>query len=150
MKFLDSDGLNILWARIKDVFQVKLVSGTNIKTVNGSSLLGSGNISIETSGTVSGDYLPIGGGTMSGTLTIGTGFLDVQGDQKIVMNESSDITPKICINDELDIAFSDDTVMQLTANGISIPSGSASNVYTTNGYTMTIEAIDDATINALS
>lgn len=46
--------------------QSTLVSGTNIKTINGNSLLGSGNISIEGGG--SGAYLPLSGGTMTGSI----------------------------------------------------------------------------------
>lgn len=45
-KYLDYDGLLYLWGKLKDYFQVKLVSGTNIKTINSESLLGSGNITI--------------------------------------------------------------------------------------------------------
>lgn len=46
-KYLDTGGLTTLWGKIKAAFQEKLVSGTNIKTVNNESLLGSGNISAE-------------------------------------------------------------------------------------------------------
>ena len=46
-KFLDSTGLGHLISKIKSWGQEKLVSGTNIKTINNSSILGSGNISIE-------------------------------------------------------------------------------------------------------
>lgn len=46
-KYLDDTGLTYLWGKLKDKFQVKLVSGTNIKTVNSTSLLGNGDISIE-------------------------------------------------------------------------------------------------------
>lgn len=46
--------------------QATLVSGTNIKTINNQSILGSGNISI--SGGASGDYLPLDGGEISGTV----------------------------------------------------------------------------------
>lgn len=45
-EYLDKAGLTYLWGKLKAYFQVKLVSGTNIKTVNNNSLLGSGNISI--------------------------------------------------------------------------------------------------------
>lgn len=45
-KYLDSNGLSHLWSKLKAYFQQKLVSGTNIKTINNQSLLGSGNISI--------------------------------------------------------------------------------------------------------
>ena len=47
MKYLDYTGLQYFWSKLKALFQTKqdaLVSGTNIKTVNGNSILGSGNI----------------------------------------------------------------------------------------------------------
>lgn len=47
-----------------------LVSGTNIKTINGESILGEGNITIQ--GGTSGNYLPLSGGTLTGHLTLGT------------------------------------------------------------------------------
>lgn len=47
--------------------QDTLVSGTNIKTINGESILGNGNIVIEQGG---GDYLPLAGGTLTGNLVI--------------------------------------------------------------------------------
>lgn len=45
-QYLDKTGLTYFWGKLKDYFQAKLVSGTNIKTVNNQSLLGSGNIAI--------------------------------------------------------------------------------------------------------
>lgn len=45
-KYLDSSGLAYFWGKLKAKFQDKLVSGTNIKTVNNMSLLGNGNIDI--------------------------------------------------------------------------------------------------------
>ena len=45
-KYLDQNGLSYFWGKLKAYFQSKLVSGTNIKTVNGESLLGNGNISV--------------------------------------------------------------------------------------------------------
>jgi hypothetical protein len=56
-KYLDSTGLAYLWGKIKEKFQVKLVSGTNIKTINNQSLLGSGNISISGGGVTPYDYI---------------------------------------------------------------------------------------------
>lgn len=44
--------------------QPALISGTNIKTVNGESVLGSGDIEIDTS-----DKLSLSGGTMTGAIT---------------------------------------------------------------------------------
>ncbi len=49
-KYLDYPGLSYLWSKLKEIFQVKLVSGTNIKTINNNSLLGSGNINISGGG----------------------------------------------------------------------------------------------------
>ena len=50
-QYLDKSGLSYLWSKLKGYFQQKLVSGTNIKTINNQSLLGSGNISISGGGT---------------------------------------------------------------------------------------------------
>lgn len=50
MKYLSASGVTHLWSKIDALVQTKqnkLVSGTNIKTVNGESILGSGNISID-------------------------------------------------------------------------------------------------------
>lgn len=55
MKFLDAAGVTTLVTKLKTKFALKtelsskqdsLISGTNIKTVNNNSLLGSGNVSI--------------------------------------------------------------------------------------------------------
>lgn len=49
MGYLDNAGLEHLWAKIKERLTAKqdaLVSGTNIKTVNGNSLLGSGDLTV--------------------------------------------------------------------------------------------------------
>ena len=54
-----------------------LVSGQNIKTINGNSLLGSGNIVIE-SGGGGDDYLPLAGGTMTGIIDMTTGNLSYE------------------------------------------------------------------------
>lgn len=45
-KFLDETGLRTLWSKITSKFQPYLVSGVNIKTIGGTSLLGGGNILI--------------------------------------------------------------------------------------------------------
>lgn len=50
MKFLDAAGITTLVNKLKTKFQETLVSGTNIKTVNGNSLLGSGDITISGGG----------------------------------------------------------------------------------------------------
>ena len=53
--------------------QDKLVSGTNIKTVNSNSLLGTGNVSVGTVTSVATSF-PITGGTITGSGTIGLNY----------------------------------------------------------------------------
>lgn len=62
-KYLDDSGLSYLWGKLKDYFQVKLVSGTNIKTINNNSLLGNGNITISGGGGVTPDDYVVEQGT---------------------------------------------------------------------------------------
>lgn len=53
MKYLDETGLARVWGKIKTLLNNKqdtLVSGTNLKTINNQSLLGSGNINIQGGG----------------------------------------------------------------------------------------------------
>lgn len=59
-EYLDKTGLTYLWGKIKSKFQEKLVSGTNIKTINNQSVLGSGNIAISGGGSTVLDFYPIG------------------------------------------------------------------------------------------
>lgn len=64
-KYLDCDGLTKLWAKITAKLSKKqdtLVSGTNIKTINGRSILGSGNIAVT-------DSLPSSGSMATLSLT---------------------------------------------------------------------------------
>lgn len=51
-RYLNLNGLSYFINKLKTVFQDKLVSGNNIKTVNNQSLLGSGNIDIQSGGSV--------------------------------------------------------------------------------------------------
>lgn len=76
MSYLDETGLGVVWNKIKNLIedkQDKLISGTNIKTINGYSLLGSGNITISGGGGSGGyavDYI-YGSPTTSYQETIG-------------------------------------------------------------------------------
>ena len=48
-EFLDKDGLSYFWGKITDKLDDKqdtLTSGTNIKTINGKSILGSGDLDV--------------------------------------------------------------------------------------------------------
>lgn len=74
MSIAGTNAITELWAKCKAYFQAKLVSGTNIKTVNNQSLLGSGNITISGGGGSSPDlrqqileetlYMEDGGGAI--------------------------------------------------------------------------------------
>lgn len=50
-KYLDDAGVLYFWGKLKAYFQPMLVSGTNIKTINSTSLLGSGDLTIPSVGT---------------------------------------------------------------------------------------------------
>ena len=80
-QFLDLTGLNHVWQQINNLFQRKLVSGTNIKTINNQSLVGSGNLDVtidlsdyatrtwvNAQGFAKGSFLPLEGGTLTGTV----------------------------------------------------------------------------------
>lgn len=48
-KYLNESGLSYFWSKIKSALggkQDALISGTNIKTINGSSILGSGDLTV--------------------------------------------------------------------------------------------------------
>lgn len=92
-QFLDKDGLDELWSKIKALNSKKqdaLVSGTNIKTISGNSLLGSGNLAytdivpIVTAPTSNGASLITSGGVYTAVDTLakldssGTYYVDIQ------------------------------------------------------------------------
>lgn len=52
-KYLDDTGMSYFWGKLKAYFQPTLVSGTNIKTINNETLLGSGDISVTSTPTAS-------------------------------------------------------------------------------------------------
>ena len=81
-KYLDSSGLLYFWGKLKNYFQPKLVSGTNIKTINNTSLLGSGNI------TISGG----GGGGVADVTVNGTSVLDGTTAKVLVPTDTGDLT----------------------------------------------------------
>lgn len=77
-KYLDEDGLKVLITNIKTALkgkQDKLASGTNIKTVNGQSLLGSGDITISGGSgdiTAAGNNVFTGKNLFQGGVSLGT------------------------------------------------------------------------------
>lgn len=55
-QFLDTPGLSQSWGISKNTFQPILISGVNIKTINGQAILGAGNLEVTADiGTVSWD-----------------------------------------------------------------------------------------------
>lgn len=73
IKVAAKEALQTLWAAVCDAFQVKLVSGENIKTVNGNSLLGSGDLVVSGGGSYT---LPPATSNTLGGIMVGDG-LDV-------------------------------------------------------------------------
>lgn len=73
-KFLDDNGLTYFWGKLKPMLAGKqdtLVSGTNIKTINSTSVLGSGDISVQETLT-SGTNIK----TINNTSVLGSGDID--------------------------------------------------------------------------
>ena len=75
MKYLNFEGLQYFYSKLSSSLASQYVSQSNLKTINGQSLIGTGDITIE--GGASGDYLPLSGGTLTGSLNI-TGFPQLQ------------------------------------------------------------------------
>ena len=93
MGYLDNTGLSYFWGKIKAALNLKqdaLVSGTNIKTINNTSLLGSGNISIS-----GGDsaplvtYLTLNGSTYTADRTYTEIQTAAQNDQLVIAVDTS-------------------------------------------------------------
>ena len=80
MKVLSADGLTKLIQLVKTTFSTKqdsLISGTNIKTVNNQSLLGSGNITISSGSTyTAGNYIDITNNVISGKVSTNTSLTE--------------------------------------------------------------------------
>ena len=75
-KVIDLDTLSYFWGKIKTLFAGKqdaLVSGTNIKTINGDSVLGSGNINLNSISSVSATESAVSGGNNVVTITQSNG-----------------------------------------------------------------------------
>ena len=62
-----------------DAKQDTLVSGTNIKTINGASILAAGDLELATAAEL-GDYLELAGGTMTGDIAMGGNAITGLGD----------------------------------------------------------------------
>lgn len=68
MKYLNFEGLQYFYSKLSSSLASQYVSQSNLKTINGQSLIGTGDITIE--GGASGDYLPLSGGALTGNLVM--------------------------------------------------------------------------------
>lgn len=75
MKYLNFEGLQYFYSKLSSSLASQYVSQSNLKTINGQSLIGTGDITIE--GGAGGDYLPLSGGTLTGSVYM-TGFPQLQ------------------------------------------------------------------------
>lgn len=85
---------NAVQQKINEIIDNKqdtLVSGANIKTINNTSLLGSGNIDIQGSGTVDQTYDPTSTNAQSGVAVAGA-LTDMQTKSNLVTSVSSSST----------------------------------------------------------
>jgi hypothetical protein len=139
--------------------QDKLVSGTNIKTVNSNSLLGTGNVSVGTVTSV-GTSAPITGGTITGSGTIGLSY-----DATYMgLNGSNQLYPLFNVatwnanqlrGSNISVPFSPTTGQVLTYNGSAwspaTPSASATNLTFTGSsspFTLNSDTGTDVTFAA--
>lgn len=172
MKYLNFEGLQYFYSKLSSSLASQYVSQGNLKTINGQSLIGTGDITIE--GGASGDYLPLSGGTLTGSLymtgstqlqLIGIGgtlsFKDVENNTLASIYTFNDHSP---VNDKsygIIYCKTDDNSSEgrlqphnltLTTGGESIsvsPSGIEKNggnnttVFTTDGGTASLSTVGD-------
>ena len=143
MPFVGTTALTELWSRIRSLVSTKqdtLVSGTNIKTINNESILGSGNISVSGGGgtsmsTVKRVEYP------SGSVSISSGTRGTRGAQLNVNIEQSGWTPvSVCISYVQDSS----SVLPVVFFGNTASTSNYTSVYC-NFYRCTTSAYSNAT-----
>lgn len=89
MGFLDSTGLSRLVSKLKSYFQEKLVSGTNIKTINSESIVGSGDLTIQ-----SGTKLYLHSFTLwNGSIHFNVRFISTRSTADYTINDFYKVSP---------------------------------------------------------
>lgn len=100
-EYLDKNGLTYLWGKLKGYFQEKLVSGTNIKTINGQSILGSGNVVIggtQDSRLVTNNTTELEAGYSTDYSTYNINMVNTDGDAISINNlGNANMNPKITL-----------------------------------------------------
>ena len=91
MQYLDKTGLTYFWQKVDSAKQDKLVSGTNIKTINNQSLLGSGNITISGGGSATDVQIDNVSITSSGVANINTTGYDADTNFLATVNDINNI-----------------------------------------------------------
>ena len=156
-KYLDSTGLTYLWSKLKDYFQAKLVSGTNIKTINGNSLLGSGNIDISGGGST--DVIVLGENTAISTLSTsvtkvsmstttfneGSGFSRTNGGIECLKSGIIHVVGKVRFSDGF--TANDYLVAKLTNGNTEIAQGRTRIPFTVANSDVWVEAYTEVSAN---
>lgn len=91
MQYLDKTGLTHFWQKVDSAKQDTLTSGTNIKTINNQSLLGSGNITISGGGSATDVQIDGVSITSSGVANINTTGYDADTNFLATVNDISNI-----------------------------------------------------------
>lgn len=91
MQYLDKTGLTHFWGKVDSAKQDTLTSGTNIKTINNQSLLGSGNITISGGGSATDVKIDNVSITSSGVANINTSGYDADNNFLATENDINNI-----------------------------------------------------------
>ena len=139
MKYLNFEGLQYFYSKLSSSLSSKYVSQGNLKTINGQSLIGSGNISL-LSNPVSGTFNV--GGTVSNVPTINIKRDDTPHPAIILSEGGQGGLASIVIQH----AETGDLGTTITRNGISIAGKSSSDLLTAAGNTTSLKTINNQSL----
>lgn len=139
MKYLNFEGLQYFYSKLSSSLSSKYVSQGNLKTINGQSLIGSGNISL-LSNPVSGTFNV--GGTMSNVPTINIKRDDTPHPAIILSEGGQHSLASIVIQH----AGTGDLGTTITRNGVTIAGKSSSDLLTAAGNTTSLKTINNQSL----
>lgn len=139
MKYLNFEGLQYFYSKLSSSLSSKYVSQGNLKTINGQSLIGSGNISL-LSNPVSGTFNV--GGTVSNVPTINIKRDDTPYPAIILSEGGQGGLASIVIQH----AGTGDLGTTITRDGISIAGKSSSDLLTAAGNTTSLKTINNQSL----